>query len=282
MNILFYGNCQLFAVLKTLNLNKTYKVFHVECWSSDIIKKQYFTDTIQKCDVIITQPINDNYRDVDYLSTSYIIKTKKPNSKLIIFDSCYFNFYYFDLKYINFNNELLRKPIDYHYNKMIECYINNKSVEHYITHVVNNVDLKSSKELDTIAQNSIEELYNRYQNNKEKYNQENTYLIATYDYIKNNYKNKLLFYSMNHPTKYVIQFICEQIINILQIQNSIDYKIDILNTPKCILYKCISKNVNFNINKEEVLTLDIRNIKEITQLYYDTYKKIELNDTYIT
>ena len=96
MNILFYGNCQTYSVLKTLNLDKTYSIFHIECWK-EIIDQTYFTDIIKKCDIIITQPINDNYRDVDYLSTSYIIKIKNTKCKLIIFDSCHFNFYYFDL-----------------------------------------------------------------------------------------------------------------------------------------------------------------------------------------
>lgn len=274
MNILFYGNCQTYAVFKTLNLGNTYNIFKIECWNENI-DRQYFIDIIKKCDIIITQPINDNYRDVDYLSTSFIIKNKKTDCKLIIFDSCYFNFYYFDLTYKTFNGELLRKPIDYHYNKMIECYTNNNSVEHYITHFVNNLDLKSSEELETIAQNSLEELYNRNKNNKEKYNDKNMYVIGTYEYIKNNYKDKLLFYSMNHPTKYVIQFICEKIINILQIQNTINYNIDLLENPRCILYKCISKNVNFDINNQNVLTLGITDINNITQLYYDTYKNID-------
>ena len=100
------------------------------------------------------------------------------------------------------------------------------------------------------------------------------YIISTYEYIKNNYKDKLLFYSMNHPTKYVIQFICEKIIDILQIKNNIDYNIDLLENTKCILYKCISKNVNFDINNHNVLTLNITDINKITQLYYDTYKEI--------
>ena len=275
MNILFYGNCQTFAVLKTLNLNNTYNIFHIECLKENI-DKQYFTDVINKCDIIITQPINDNYRDVDYLSTSYIIKHKKSNCTLIIFDSCYFDFYYFDLTYKMFNNDVLHKPIDYHYNKMIECYTNNKSIEYYITHVVNNLDLKSSEELDTIAQHSLEELYNKHKNNAEKYNNEHIYLIGTYEYIKNNYKDKLLFYSMNHPTNYVIQFICEKITTILNIQNTIDYNIDILNNTKCILYKCISKNVNFNINNHTPLTLGITDVIKTTQLYYATYKEIGL------
>jgi len=270
MNILFYGNCQLFAVLKTLNLFNRYNIFHIECWNQ-YIEKQYFTDIINKCNVIITQPIKDNYKDVDYLSTSYIIKHKTPDCKLIIFDSCYFNFYYYDLTYKTFNGDILHKPIPYHYNKMIECYNNNNSIEYYISHCVNNLDLKTSEELETIAQNSLYELQNR---NKEKYNDKSIYVIETYEYIKNNYKDKLLFYSMNHPTKYLIQFICKEIITILQIENTMDYIVDTLENTKCILYKCISKNVNFDIHNYTALTVGITDIDKITKLYYDAYKEI--------
>ncbi len=173
MNILFYGNCQLFAVLKTLQLDFTaYTIFHVECWNANL-EKQIFTDIIKKCDIIITQPINDNYRNVDYLSTSYIIKNKSTKCKLIVFDSCYFNFYYFDLTYQMFNNDVLHKPIDYHYNKIIECYNTKKTVEYYINNFVDNLDLKSSDELNTIAEDSLKELQKRYNKNKEEYNDEN-------------------------------------------------------------------------------------------------------------
>jgi hypothetical protein len=274
-NILFYGNCQLFAIINTLKLSNKYNINLVECWKEDI-NKQHFTDIITNCDIIITQSINDNYRDVEYLSTTYIKQHKKPECKLIIFDSCYFNFYYFDLTYKMFNNNILHKPIDYHYNKMIECYTNGNSKEYYINNVVNNLDLKTSEELESIAEDSLNELYKRYNNNKEKYNDTNIYVISTYEYIKQNYKEKLLFYSMNHPTKYVIQFICEQIVDILQIQNTINYDIDILQDPKCILYKCISKNINFDINKHNALTLNNTDVTKITQIYYDVYKEIGL------
>lgn len=276
MNILFYGNCQLYSVLKTLNLPTKYNITLIECWQNEICK-DYFINKIKTSDVIITQPINDNYRDVDYLSTSFIIKNKNTECKLIIFDSCYFNFYYFDLTYKMFNNKLLNKPIDYHYNKMIECYNNNKSIEYYINNFVNNIDLKSIEELDTIAQKSLDELQLRNENNKKIYNDKNIHLIGTYEFVKNNYKEKLLFYSMNHPTKYLIQFICENIINILQIQNNINYNIDLLENTKCILYKCISKNVNFDINNHSFLTLGITDVSKITELYYDTYKEIGFN-----
>lgn len=275
MNILFYGNCQVFAILKTLNLPQTYTIYHIECFNTDITKED-FTNIIQKCDIIITQPINDNYKNVDYLSTSYINKNKNINCKLIIFDSCYFNFYYFDLTYKFFNNELLRKPIDYHYNGMLKSYINGNTIDEYINNFVNNIDLKTNEELETLAGNSLQELLNRNNNIKNEYN--NASIISTHDYIKTNYKNKLLFYSMNHPTSYVIQYICEEIINILNIPNTINYTIDIISNPKCILYKCISKVVNFDINNHNPSTLNNKDVHTITQLYYNTYKEINYNE----
>ena len=70
---------------------------------------------------------------------------------------------------------------------------------------------------------------------------------------------------------------CEQIIEILEISNNINYNIDVLDNPKCIIYKCVQKNVNFDIVNYHPITLNIIDISEITQLYYDTYRKIGLN-----
>ena len=272
MYILFYGNCQSKAICKTLNLDEI-NMFNIECYKTDISKK-CFDEMILKCDLIITQPICDNYRNKDYLSTSYIIKNARKNCKIIIFDSCYFDFYYFDLTYKKINDKPLGKPSDYHYNKMIECYKDNKSINYYIDNYVNNEKLKTKDELETIAENSLSKLRERNANNKKKYVGNNVFIISTYEYIKNNYKDKLLFYSMNHPTKYLLQFICEEIVNILKIKNTINYEIDVLaSETKCIIYKCIQQNVNFDIKKHFPLTLQKKNVYEITELYYDTYSK---------
>ena len=278
--ILFYGNCQLDAINHTLSLpGENYEKIYIPCWTTEY-NKEAFIDIIKKCDIIITQPINDNYRDVDYLSTNFIINNSNDNCKIIICDSCYFNFYYFDLTYKFFNNDVLHSPSDYHYNHMIECYNNNFSIDYYIEHFVNNENLKSSEELESIVENSLNELLKRYNNNKELYNQKNIIFIKTYEFIKNNYKDKLLFYSMNHPAKYLIQYICEEIIKNLQIQNTVNYDIDILNNqcqPLCILYKCIQKNVNFDISSCKPFLNNKTDNKEITEIYYETYKEINFS-----
>lgn len=281
INILLYGNCQVFGIWKTLVLpTEEYTVQHIYCFSTDY-DCESFTNIIKKCDIIVTQAIQDNYKDVEYLSTNYIIKNSNNDCKIIIFDSCHFDFYYFDLTYRCFNNSALATPSDYHYNKMIECYTNNKSVEYYVENYINNENLITSEELENNAENSLNELKKRYycnkeKYNKEKYNRENIYMISTYEFIKNNYKEKLLFYSMNHPTKYVIQYICEEIIRILQIKipTAIDYEKDALTFTKCILYKCIQKVVSFDITQHKPFTSEKTNNYEITQLYYDAYREI--------
>ena len=59
---------------------------------------------------------------------------------------------------------------------------------------------------------------------------------------------------MNHPTKHLLQYICEEINSILKIPNSIDYDVDPLNNPRCVLYECLQPVVNFNVNDQNILT----------------------------
>ena len=271
MNILFYGNCQTDVISKTLNLPND-NVFSIYCFSTDI-SKENFTSIIEKCDIIITQSIQDNYRDVSYLSTSYIIQNSKKNCKIIIFDSCYFNFYYFDCFHkIQYNYA-------YHYKKMFEYYENGYSEENYVDNCVNNLELKTSDELEIIVEKSINELKLRSEYYKNTYKGDNIYYITTNEFIKNNYKDKLLFYTPNHPSKYLIQFICEEILKLLEIQdlNVINYNIDLLeNSYRCILYKCIQKNVNFDITKHlPKLTGPPIDNYTVVKMYYDAYNKIE-------
>jgi hypothetical protein len=283
MCILFYGNCQLNAICQTLNLDQNkFSIFNIPCHNTNISKEE-FTTILNQCNLIVTQSIKDNYRNTDYLSTSYIINNAtRSTCNIIIFDSCYFSFYHFDVEYKYFNNNILHNPVDYHHKYMIDSYHNNLSIEDYINNYHNNTELKSSEELEIIANNSLDELNRRYENNiKKYYNGRNVYFIPTYNFIKNNYKDKLLFYSINHLTKYLIQYICEEILNLINLlennhlKNTINYHIDILSTePKCLLYKCIQKNINFNLNEHVPNILGNIDIYEITKIYYDTYRSI--------
>ena len=274
INILFYGNCQCNAIRLVLNLPSKYNIFSIECFSTNI-ESDEFTNIVKKSNIIITQPIHDNYRNKDYLSTKYIINNKNNDCKIILFNPLYFNYYYFDLNYKKINNdEILKTPIDYHYNDMITSYKLNLPIEKYFEYYVDNMYYKNNDDLDKLAKESLNELDNRYQIMINEYVNNNSNIIPIYitDFIKNNYKEILLFYSMNHPSKYLFHFITHEIIKILNIENTIDYNIDPLNNPKCILYKCIQNSVNFDINEHQSVTLDKVGDYEITKLYFESYK----------
>ena len=138
---------------------------------------------------------------------------------------------------------------------MIDCYKNNVSVNDYIKNYINNVDLISKEDLENKAISSINELKTRYENNKIKYTGENIYFIYTGDYISENYKDKLLFYSMNHPTYHLLKFVSEQIVLLLNLKN-INYKHHEIDNSKCIIYKCIQKVVKFNVDDCKLKAID--------------------------
>jgi hypothetical protein len=276
--IFFFGNCQTGAIKNKLNLNSyDYKIYHEICHITNLNKDE-FTDIINKSDIIITQNIADNYRGFDYLNLNYILDNSKDKI-IIIIPSCYFNFYYPDLKYIKNNSNTLHDHVDYHYQYMIDNFKNNGTVENYITNYVNNINLISEEKLLENANNSIKELKNRTQQIKSKLKCQNVHNICIADFIENNYRDKLLFYSMNHPTKYIIEYIAQEIIQILNINNNINYNTDVLDNTKCILYKCIQPLVNFDISKEKIKTKDQTDVFHITKLYYETYKRIDFEIT---
>jgi hypothetical protein len=276
MKILFYGNCQVEAICKTLNLNSNkYETCVIKCYEDNIIE-QAFTDKLKTTDILITQPISDNYLGKEYLSTNYVLRNCNPKCKVIILPSYYFKFYYFDCNY----NCKLTKPTDYHYTNMIECYKQGKSVDYYLEHYVNNPHLKSKEELEKMADDSIKELDDRY-NDSQKYKllHANVITIPISKFIQENYKHILLFHTINHPTKSLFHHVCHEILNILQIENTMDYWSDFLaHTTRNIMYKCVEQVISF---KQSVPLIDFPNYayhhdaKGITEFYYNGYRQLD-------
>jgi hypothetical protein len=100
-------------------------------------------------------------------------------------------------------------------------------------------------------------------------------IISVSDFIKNNYKSKLLFYTINHPSKYVLQFICENILFYLnETTQTMNYNLDPLNVEKSIIYKCVQKVVKFDVNKEIPKSNNLDENFAIIQSYFDTYKAL--------
>jgi hypothetical protein len=263
INILFYGNCQIGKIMDILCLpSSSYITTYIPCFTTECTDIEFHSILINS-DIIITQPINDNYRDKYYLASNYVVNNCKKNSIIIFINNCHFNFYYFDLCYNKLNK--------YCHSYMIDCFDKNLDVNYYKKKYVENNDLKTSNELTEIYNKTITELKNRYQN-MFQYSKNNTYFINVIPFIENNYKDTLLFYTFNHPTKYLLQYIALEIINILNIPNTINTQLDPFYYERCILYSCIQKMVNFDIKNHDPFMNNSNNIYDI---FHSTKAEIE-------
>ena len=144
--VLFFGNCQLAAIQRILRLDpKLFQshVIPVHANRKVDVNKKEFTKFINQFDIIITQPIRDDFGEVDYYNTNYIIHNARKEAKIIIFHSCYFRFYYPDLKYIHLNNRLFQRPHDYHYRSISLCLGSSKLILPQLTLLSKNVMIVS-------------------------------------------------------------------------------------------------------------------------------------------
>ena len=81
---------------------------------------------------------------------------------------------------------------------------------------------------------------------------------------------------MNHPSKYLLNYICDTIVKILNISDKINYDLDPLNVYRGILYKCIKSVVNFDVNNDNLLVNKNTQLKKVVKSYYDSYDEIDL------
>lgn len=277
ISVLFYGNCQPDAIRKILCLDPAlYHATFLPCYLTDY-DESAFLHLVTNSDIIVTQSIQDNYNNKPYLSTSFVLQHAKKHTRIFLFDSCYFHFYYFDLTYVKLDGNRYHAPIDYHYTSMIECYNKKLPVETYVRDYVHNATLKTEEELEAIAERGLKELQDRYMLSKERYERDNVYVFSIHDFVRDNYKKKLLFYSVNHPTKYLFHHLCEEIQTHFGFPKTMDYDLDPLRSIQCILYACIQNHVTFDHTKHAARTLGTSNPAAIAKLYYDTYSKLDMS-----
>jgi hypothetical protein len=278
MNVLLYGNCQIRAIGRVANIlnNPLYVVNQIECMTD--ISKDKFLDAVRSADLIITTFITDTYKNVDYLSTKFILENAKKESKIYTIPSIYFDYYYVDLTYLR-DNAIHNYSPAYHHKYLIDIFRNKQSIDHYIKNYVENEGLMTIEQLEERANISLNRLRDNEKRMQMHTNIRPYKIIGVSEFIQTNYKQKLLFYSMNHPTKYIFQYVAEIILTDLNISpKNINYDLCPLNWIKCIIYSCVQKGVWFDISKCSPLVGGKTDVRAICRLYYEMYRKIGSTD----
>ena len=243
MEILLYGNCQA-QVLNTYLTNIPSVSSSVITCHTCSLDKVSMIRRIKSADVIITQPIKDNYREVDYLSTKFVIDTARNDTEVILFPSLMAgNIYYTDMVSL----DIPFTTTQFFHRNLIDYYKNAASVQDYIKDVIHNENLISKEDLELNASRTINAMTQREVSAIKKYKKP---IIRMAMFIKHNWKKNLLFYMPNHPTKHLYQHLMNIICDKLDINSKyINLDIDPQSAGNhMILYSCLNKVVEFDVN----------------------------------
>lgn len=263
--------------MKIMNLPKQlYACHNVECFSTTIAEDE-LKSLASMCDLLVLQPVSQGYRGKTYLNTSFILSNRKHGSKTVIFDSCHFDFYFPDLQYLTKGGVMIARPCHYHHRYMIEFHDEKRSIDEYITDVLQNEDLIDLHTLEVKADQSLKRLMDRYQKTVHEYSHyDNVKCITIHDFVKQRYKKELLFYSMNHPARNLLIHICEAVSKELSLPTvQFHATMDPLARVRPIMYSCLQKAVEFKLSNYVPLICDRSNEREIVQLYFDAYDQIK-------
>uniref|UniRef100_A0A6C0LHK6 Polysaccharide biosynthesis enzyme WcbI domain-containing protein n=1 Tax=viral metagenome TaxID=1070528 RepID=A0A6C0LHK6_9ZZZZ len=274
MNVLFYGNCQCLA-MSIISKHKDIIFNGIECFVKSSLNKEKMTHAFSEADIIITQPIQDNYRDVEYLSTNYILQVKKPTCKVILFNSLWLNAYFPDVCYkSDYPNSL-----PYHHQKIIDCINNNCEIDECIK-IINADDVYNETIISELAIKSCTTLENKMNDARKKYGDKIFYYLDVSKYILENYKKKQLFYTMNHPTPVLLSYIISQLSVIIgedMIVSSDDRDNFLGRMHSALIYKSVLNCVDFKEFDAGFIRLagcgKIHSTKEYIAGYIAHYKK---------
>jgi hypothetical protein len=278
------GNCQAKPLSKFLfsnnNFNNIYEYIEVKpIFLMDENELNYFyTYTLLELDLIIIQPINENFNENIKYSTKTILNNIKNDCISILIPSLYFDFYHPYLCYLNGEYSKIHEPIDYHDKILIKLYLSFKQfpneviIKKYMS-IFNNEIFINNSMCNNNLKLALKNIENKEYNFKD-YIVNNTKCIYSYDFIKNNYEENLLFYSVNHPSKYLLSYFSDEILKYLNIPSEkYPNNLDPFNNLIIPIYHCLNHMVKFDISEYNNMIYD----NELYNKYIDIYRTIPDN-----
>ena len=267
--ILILANCQHNSIRENIILylnNNQYEVssfYHTQL----LINKKMMISLCDEADIIISQLFSNKFDFFESKNMKHIYK-----NKCIIVPNLYFRGYHPDLVYIGNENDRLRSSLgDYHSAIIFLAFTRKLPVSDAIN-LFRSKDLYKSSKLTEVYKTSLMQL-----KEKEKYCD-----IIISDFINDNFRQKALFYTVNHPSSLLIAELIKRILQFLDIKyiNVPDY---ILRDPLISLSQ-YSIHMNYsqlmNIKFFQPLFVEPINIKNgfngysmsLNQFARDSYK----------
>lgn len=206
-----FGNCQRNAIIRYLMQSKSFKENYaiintpaVHMCSRDGLSKE----AVSACDLFIYQKVGEGYGK--YLSTNHILSGLKDSCKKISIPNTFFKGYHPEF----INNPVPRPNPRYgvhpggkfpYGDKNIIKLLNNGKSKKEIIKALSEEGFYSYAFLKKNLEDTLNELAAR----------EEDLDVKVTDFIRNNYRDKYLFYTVNHPGDYVSRFVSMAILKML-------------------------------------------------------------------
>jgi len=279
-----YGNCQARPLARLLsvdkNFSKKYQIINYKPVYTIEGKDLYHLEKIcKKIDLFIYQPIKTGYLDLYEIGTDFLKSLLTKDSISISFHSLYFDAYNPECIYIKRTDSegVHQGPFgDYHNEILIQLYIDKLNYRDTVQY------LRASKAKDpsSIEKNldqSINELFRREQTKNID--------IKIAQYIKDNYQQKRLFWTFNHPSNDILIHCSQEIIKRLGMNYSANFckkkitSYELLDMTCFSIHPSIYETLNLSFNNPDVYyykgqTFELNEVVKMFYIYYDNHPEV--------
>jgi hypothetical protein len=207
---ILFGNCQAYAMASILSDHKPFtdrfsiiKTKAVHALSPP--DREKLLRDVEGADLFIHQPVSDVYRPA---STERLLSALRPAAKAISFPVSWFDAYFPDMTYLKAAGKKATTPLfDYPSRIFIHAYRAGRQAAG-AAEIYSRLDLYDPQSLEEIARKNVTTLRAREQRLDIK--------IASY--VETNFREKCLFFTINHPTGHLLYFKINAILRLLGIE----------------------------------------------------------------
>lgn len=268
---LIYGNCQAAAIRTYLQKNatfaSTYRMIDIKpvhlLTKSDI---PYIDQVIAETDLLIYQPVSDDYKGVYQLSTRYLKDHLKSGCQQISFPVAYFTGYNPEVTYLkDINGSQITKPFIYHDINILDLFDQGKSSRE-ILEIIQDDDFYTLFSAEKQFNDTLDSLKLR----------EAGLDIQLSEFVKNNFGKERLLHVFNHPNKTILSLIASSMLEHLGINDRhirIGPNADILSKNAFPIYPSLIKHLNIQFPCDFVYRFEnkVYSAEETVQLFTDFY-----------
>jgi|GEM_PF-6655379 len=224
-----YGNCQGRAFAAFLNNNPVFKknYHYLPLTPCNLISgpeiDDFINKEVKKLDLFIYIPISDDYRNDYKFSSNFFLSQVQSHCLKVAFPSLYFYVYDRQMTYLtDKNGTRVSRPHEYHDKILIKMFmtyrhLNNEEIFQKYLEYIHTPGNFNKTELVEAAVSNYKELKRR--EDLLTADKRNDCILKVADFIHEQYQAKRLFYSLNHPSRYIYLHLRKQLFHYLQIEN---------------------------------------------------------------